>query len=171
MCWLGLSVAERVSSDRGIDRLLASVVFAGGTDDGSLDIVVEGEEELGGGSLTVRLDEFLHGGWLDELDFHLVCWVWVWVERLVDDPMLGLGAEDIVVRGDVPRLNKVEGLLRLEGELLASLGGDVVTSLAGFLGASLVLGDDAVEFGTEPDVVFEGVGFCFGLNHSRVVRW
>jgi hypothetical protein len=57
-----LAVTERVSSDGGIDGLLPAVVFSGGTADGTLDIVVEGEQELVGGSLAVFLDESPNGG-------------------------------------------------------------------------------------------------------------
>jgi hypothetical protein len=60
-----LSVAKGVTSDGGIDGLLAAVMLDGGTADGTLDIVVEGEEELVCGSLAVFLDEPLHGGGLD----------------------------------------------------------------------------------------------------------
>ncbi len=62
--WCGerLAVAERVTSDGGIDSLLPAVVFSGGTADGTLDIVVEGEEELVSGSLAVFLDEPTDGG-------------------------------------------------------------------------------------------------------------
>jgi hypothetical protein len=59
-----------VSSDRRIDSFLTAVVFGDGTEDGSLNIVIEGEEELAGGSLAVLLDESLHSGGLDVLDFH-----------------------------------------------------------------------------------------------------
>jgi hypothetical protein len=142
-CGEGLAVAERVTSDSGIDSLLPAVVFSGGTDDGTLDIVVEGEQELCGGSLAVALDEFLHGGGFDVLGLH-------WVERL-----LGEGVLLVILGGlDIPVLDIRESGVEFFGEATADIGVVGATLLVPVSGGGEVFLHLGAEFGDEPSVVF-----------------